>query len=197
MFPAIRSSTQSTSISFLEFSKATHRLAHILRPNRVGEDGEVVAVIINCDSILYLALIAGLARADLVPVLISPRNSPEAIVSMMEKTSSRRIITQNNLGTLVSAVKAQLSEKGVLADVTELPSLETAFPAIKEHDPNQSPEVPPYAPSTRAALPDDLVFYLHSSGSTGFPKPIGQTQKTLLQWCHARTVCKHDLEFTN
>lgn len=65
-FPSIRSPNTSTTVSFLEFSKATHRVAHYLRPNRVGQDGEVVAVVTNSDTILYLALIVGMARAGLV-----------------------------------------------------------------------------------------------------------------------------------
>ena len=55
-----------SSISFAEFAKATHRIAHILRPNRSGPEGEVVAVIVNCDSILYVALLVGMVRAGLV-----------------------------------------------------------------------------------------------------------------------------------
>ena len=54
------------SISFSEFAKATHRMAHALRPDRVGADGEVVATIVNCDSVHYVALLVGLVRAGLV-----------------------------------------------------------------------------------------------------------------------------------
>ena len=53
-------------ITFLEFAKATHRVAHILRPEDTGFEGEVVAVLVNCDTIIYLALLAGMIRAGLV-----------------------------------------------------------------------------------------------------------------------------------
>jgi acyl-CoA synthetase (AMP-forming)/AMP-acid ligase II len=58
--------TEPGSISFLQFANATHRIAHAFRPNRARPGGEVVAVIINCDAILYLAVIVGLVRAGLV-----------------------------------------------------------------------------------------------------------------------------------
>lgn len=56
----------SSSISFEELARATHRLAHSVRPNRYGSDGEVVALVANCDTILYVAAIIGLIRAGLV-----------------------------------------------------------------------------------------------------------------------------------
>lgn len=55
-----------SSVSFLEFAHATHRIAHALRPGRAGAENEVVAILVNCDTILYLALVAGMVRAGLV-----------------------------------------------------------------------------------------------------------------------------------
>lgn len=54
------------SVSFAQYAGATHRVAHLLRPERVGKDKDVVAILVNCDTIVYLALIAGLVRAGLV-----------------------------------------------------------------------------------------------------------------------------------
>lgn len=64
-FPACTPSDVQ-SITFQEFCRATHRVAQALRPNRSGSEGQVVAVLIHCDSILYLALLAGMLRAGLV-----------------------------------------------------------------------------------------------------------------------------------
>jgi len=36
--------------------------------------------------------------------------------------------------------------------------------------------------SSRTSSSDELALYLHSSGSTGIPKPIPQTHKRLCQW---------------
>ena len=55
-----------SSISFLEFARATHRVAHALRPSRGGTENETVAVLVNCDTVLYLALIPGMIRAGLI-----------------------------------------------------------------------------------------------------------------------------------
>ena len=66
-FPSREDPTKSEAITFAQFANATHRIAHTFRPHRQGDhDGEVVGVIINCDSILYCATIVGLVRAGFV-----------------------------------------------------------------------------------------------------------------------------------
>lgn len=59
-------SEEIATITYLEFSRATHRVANILRPNRQGRDGEVVAIIAHSDTVLYHAIVAGLMTADLI-----------------------------------------------------------------------------------------------------------------------------------
>ena len=54
-----------TAVSYNEFADATHRIAHTVREGPIRGNGEVVAVIIHCDSVLYLAALAGLVRAGL------------------------------------------------------------------------------------------------------------------------------------
>ena len=55
-----------TQVSFLEFGRAAHRVAHALRPSRQGSDGEVMMVIANTDTILHHAVVVGLSIAGWV-----------------------------------------------------------------------------------------------------------------------------------
>lgn len=55
-----------TEISFSEFGRAAHRVAHALRPSRQGSDGEIVMIIANTDTILYHTVVAGLSIAGWV-----------------------------------------------------------------------------------------------------------------------------------
>lgn len=55
-----------TEISHLEFVQACHRVAHVLRPKREGEDGRVIAIIANVDTILYQTVVMGIILAGLV-----------------------------------------------------------------------------------------------------------------------------------
>ncbi|KAG6822219.1 hypothetical protein H0H92_014777, partial [Tricholoma furcatifolium] len=51
------------TVTHLEFGRAAHRVAHLVRPGRGGVDGQVVALILHADTILYQALTAGLMVA--------------------------------------------------------------------------------------------------------------------------------------
>lgn len=53
-------------ISYLEFARACHRVAHIYRPSHRGPDGQVVAILALSDTIVYQALTVGLHKAGLV-----------------------------------------------------------------------------------------------------------------------------------
>ena len=64
LFPSGESGV--SSISWLEFCKASHRISYLLRPHGPTETRDVVAVIIHCDTILYVTLLLGIARAGLV-----------------------------------------------------------------------------------------------------------------------------------
>lgn len=125
------------------------------------------------------------------PFPLSPRNSPEAIVHMLEKTDCHRMISHSLLAPLNAAVEAQLAAKNYPIQFEQLPSITTIFPAIKSKDPNDSPDAAVYPSDPNPYKLNDIVLYLHSSGSTGFPKPIPQTQKTILHWCCSRTRTSH------
>ncbi|KAF7965726.1 hypothetical protein HWV62_42156 [Athelia sp. TMB] len=160
-------------VSFLEFGRAAHRAAHLLK----GNEGEVVALIANVDNLLYQTLVAGMMRAGLVPFPISPRNSPEAIVSLLQKTSCTRILTTSpSLGGLISQVIALAPFK-----VKEAPTISQCYPFLGHETASDSFE--PYPELAGKLDLDHVLFYLHSSGSTGFPKPIPQTSRAVLSWC--------------
>ncbi|TRM56540.1 hypothetical protein BD626DRAFT_466271 [Schizophyllum amplum] len=53
-------------ITYLEFGRAMHRAAHVLRPVGQGQDGAVVAFIALSDTLVYQAVVTGLVKAGLV-----------------------------------------------------------------------------------------------------------------------------------
>lgn len=76
LFPPTGPSTR-TSLTYGELSDATHRIAYTYRPDGVRADGEIMGVIAHPDSVLYLTLVAGLARAGFIvrPLCLSSANS--------------------------------------------------------------------------------------------------------------------------
>ncbi|KAJ3776028.1 putative aminoadipate reductase [Lentinula raphanica] len=179
-----------TEIKYLEFVRACHRAAHIVRPNRLGVDHEVVAVMAQVDTITYTAAVAGLMLAGLIPLLISPRNTPAAVVNLLQKTGAHRVLTtKNTLQELLQNVEAELTSQssgGSSYDVTfeEIPSLNNLYPKLARELPSDPfEEYPSMNPG-----PDDTAIILHSSGSTGFPKPISITYICILRsWISSST----------
>ncbi|KAG6867616.1 hypothetical protein C0993_000497 [Termitomyces sp. T159_Od127] len=190
-------SNKVTEITFLEFGRACHRVAHLVRPERAGPDQEVIAVIALADTIVYQAVMVGLMVAGLVvgtftlhdlrensiifkqPFPISPRNTPAAIVHLLERTSCHRLVTTSRtLTSLLDDIKAEIADFDL--SIEEIPTLHQIYPKLGTetiHDPFQ--RYP--APSTRPPM-SDVALYLHSSGSTGFPKAIHQTYLNLAHW---------------
>ncbi|KAJ3851387.1 putative aminoadipate reductase [Lentinula lateritia] len=124
-----------TEIKHLEFGRACHRAAHIIRPpHRSGPDREVVAIIAQVDTIVYTAVVAGLMEAGLIPLLISPRNTPAAIVNLLQKTGAHRVLsTQTTLQELLRNVKTELTTStDTTYNVTfeEIPGLYQLFPKL-------------------------------------------------------------------
>ncbi|KAJ7063875.1 putative aminoadipate reductase [Mycena amicta] len=165
-----------TDVSHFEFARATHRVAHLLRPIRTGAEGEVVAILAFADTLLYLTLFAACSKAGLVPFPISPRNTPAALIHLLKTTNTRRVFTTHAaLGPLVEALKAQPACSGV--SIEEMPTLAQMYPLLGRETPD-SPFTPYPPPETKASL-DDVATYLHSSGSTGLPKAIPLTHRSI------------------
>ncbi|KAJ7455824.1 hypothetical protein FB451DRAFT_1354034 [Mycena latifolia] len=176
-------SDEIVSITNFEFARATHRAAQLLRPNSEGADGQVVAILALSDTVLYQTLVVGLITANLIPFPISPRNSPVAVLNLLRKTSCHRLIaTRTTLQSLLAGLQHELVqvEPNFPLSVEEVPSLAQIYPNLGCETPDCAFELYPSEPN-RPSL-DDICIYLHSSGSTGLPKPIAQTHRTLMQW---------------
>ncbi|KAH0588812.1 Polyketide synthase HetM [Termitomyces sp. J132] len=187
--------TGTKTITHLEFGRAAHRVAHLLRPNRNGVDGEVVALLLQADTILYHAIVAGSIVAGFVPLAISPRNSTGAIIELLTKTSCCRLLTTHAyLKPLIDSIQSH-TKNTPLADklqIEEMPPIVSVYPYLA----HESAEYPfkPYPPATQRPTKDDLCIYLHSSGSTGNPRPIGLTH---IFWIHWQGAISGDVKFSN
>lgn len=65
VFPSVNDPTKLDDVSYGEIDAASTRVAHMLRPGRHGPDGEVVALILHTDTILYVAVVFGSFKAGL------------------------------------------------------------------------------------------------------------------------------------
>ncbi|KAG1870691.1 putative aminoadipate reductase [Suillus subalutaceus] len=182
-------SNDLVSISHSDFYRACHRAAHAIRPASTGADKEVVALIANSDTLLYQTVFMGIIFAGLIPFPMSPRNSAAAVTSMMQKTRCRRIITtHHSLASLIDGVKASLVSDTQTSQlqIDEIPALSHLYTALVSGTPNEA--IVPYSSPGLRSSENDVLFYLHSSGSTGFPKPIPVGNLTAVHWCTSPSI---------
>lgn len=112
---------------------------------------------------------------------MSPRNSSVAVVNMVQMTGCRRLIaTRHSLSPLLDSIRATLAE----LQIEDPPTLAYVYPELGKE--TESTQFVSYPAAEERALKDDIMFYLHSSGSTGFPKTIPVTNLTALHWCIMR-----------
>ncbi|KAJ7443002.1 putative aminoadipate reductase [Mycena latifolia] len=178
-----------TEVSQFEFARAAHRVAHLLRPQRRGAEGQVLAIAALTDALLYQTLVAGCIKAGIVPFPISHRNSAAAVLHLLRTTGSHRLLTtKGSLGHLVGAVGTELSAQSPPYELSieEIPFLGQLYPRLG-HETIEDPFVPYPSPATRTPL-DDVALYLHSSGSTGFPKSIPETHRSIIHFAALETL---------
>ncbi|KAL4260482.1 Adenylate-forming Reductase [Pleurotus pulmonarius] len=179
-----------TTITFLEFARACHRVAHHVRPvGSTQRPGQVVAIIASCDTIVYQALVVGCLKAGLVPFPISPRNSPLAVIQLLKTVDCHRILCTNaSLKGLFSGIRAEIDRDNGSFPVNteEIPSLSEVYPCLGRE--SASDPFSPYPEHPTTASLSSVALYLHSSGSTGFPKVIPLTQAAILQWAALPSV---------
>ncbi|KAH7929525.1 putative nonribosomal peptide synthetase [Leucogyrophana mollusca] len=109
---------------------------------------------------------------------MSPRNSAPAVADMMKKTNCHRIITLDHAHhALIEGVRRELGFE-ILVD--ELPTIRQLFPKLGKETSEDT--FKPYPPPPARPDVNSPAIYIHSSGSTGFPKPIPHTHKTQIHW---------------
>ncbi|KAJ7625813.1 putative nonribosomal peptide synthetase [Roridomyces roridus] len=117
------------------------------------------------------------------PFPISNRNSSAAVLHLLNTTKSHRLlITKASLGPLTDAIAADLAALSVPYDLSieEIPLLGQLYPHLGDESP--SDQFIPYPSPAKCTPLDTVAMYLHSSGSTGFPKSIPETHRTLLHY---------------
>ncbi|KAF9067129.1 putative aminoadipate reductase [Rhodocollybia butyracea] len=170
VFPNDKVPGTVTKISMLEYIRACHRAGNAVRSST--EPGDVIAIIAKPRHRMI--------KAGLVPFPISPRNSPAALYHLLKKTSTRKVVTteatlKNVLLGLREELKANDPDyKFDPSRIIEAPSLQELYPHLGNETAND-----PFTPIAFPPSPKDtdIAIYLHSSGSTGLPKPIAFTHQ--------------------
>ncbi|KAL8991869.1 MAG: hypothetical protein Q9169_007580, partial [Polycauliona sp. 2 TL-2023] len=122
-------------------------------------------------NIEWIATFFGLLRAGFAVVTLSPRISAQAIVKLMSETHCE---------TIVHAETSQLLRViGLVADETSIKTLALLCRTGFDRPPSNEP--PLVRDIDKAKEAERLAVIMHSSGSTGLPKPIYTNHKRYVQ----------------
>ncbi|EGG00329.1 uncharacterized protein MELLADRAFT_79245 [Melampsora larici-populina 98AG31] len=167
-----------------------HKLRHTLESSPAKEPA-VIGLIGHKDPLTYYAILLTIIRTGSIPLLISPRNSIDGIVHLIQASGCKHIYVEFDPDVKASdfpnmSISEKLSRDQIADIERELPKSHSlnllGFPNAFElfprlikgspyefnHDlPHQLAQIP--KPSQSEFAP---VMILHSSGSTGIPKLI-------------------------
>ncbi|TVY93810.1 Adenylate-forming reductase [Lachnellula willkommii] len=137
-----------------------------LPPNSSETDNKIVALL-GPSNLDYVTSIFALSRMGYGVLLLSTRLATDAYVSLLEKTDCVNILGSPSTAKSIAAIQ----------EVRECHSF--SIPDKSSYDIPGS--VNHFSvPATTSTASDKIAFVIHSSGSTGLPKPIFQTQKACL-----------------
>ncbi|EGO29034.1 hypothetical protein SERLADRAFT_444920 [Serpula lacrymans var. lacrymans S7.9] len=148
----------------------------------------VIATLAASDTISYYTTVMGIAYVGYTVFPMSPRNSAQAVAHLIRAARVTHIIVgaEKMFHDLAAAAIELLRHSGDHAPhVHEMPF----FDKLYSHEEGDE-DLPSQA--VKSSL-DTVVFILHSSGSTSFPKPIFWTHLHLLQWASVPYFGERDL----
>jgi amino acid adenylation domain-containing protein len=146
----------SASLSYAELNAAANRIAHLLRDAGVGR-GTRVGLCLEREPALLEALL-GILKAGGAYVPLNYEHPPARITHQLAESEARVLVTQEHLLDRLPAFEGEIicvdrdRERIAVADSTD-------------------PE--------RVSEPDDLVYVMYTSGSTGVPKGVAVTHGNL------------------
>lgn len=166
------------NISYRELAHAVDGMCKWLEENfGVGTRNDDVAAYIGINDARYAVTEIGLMKAGYKALLPSPRNSQEGQASLFKTTKCNLLLHSEGVKAHVDAVKT------VLPDVrtVEVPTFDDLIQRGQRAGQYQGPP---------GDNDDNQVLILHTSGSTGLPKPIYHTHTSIYTIAAAKQLYK-------
>ncbi|KAI9056494.1 acetyl-CoA synthetase-like protein [Trametes sanguinea] len=156
--------------------RAARYIASALGPRDAKTAPPTVAVFANADTITYFCNTLGALRAGATAFLISTRNGAAAVADLLERTGSSQLMLSQDIPIRDVAKDAlSLLPEGQVT-VRDMPTFEDLFPSEGAKS-SEAFEADVEFPKTFD--PNSFALILHSSGSTGHPKPLRWTHRRL------------------
>ncbi|KAI9935093.1 hypothetical protein MW887_000714 [Aspergillus wentii] len=130
--------------------------------DRLGPEEKQTVGYLGANDIRYAVFVLACIKTGHVGLLLSTRNSQQAFRHLFDRTESTKLLFTGDKTRLVNDIQSNRAENEKL-ETFEIPTLRDIFAA--------SPEPYPFD-KKYADVEDQPVIIVHSSGTTGFPKPV-------------------------
>ncbi|KAK3628541.1 hypothetical protein LTR22_022312 [Elasticomyces elasticus] len=150
---------------------AINGMAEWLGRELVCVRGDVVAYV-GVNDMRYLVVLAALMKSGLRPLVLSPRNSHDGQISLLSQTTCKAVLHSESVDFAIGVIR----KSGSQLPMRQIPSFDDLCQL-------KNSSVPVQDQSFEGE--DDIIMYLHSSGTTGLPKPIPWTNG----WLSAFVEC--------
>ncbi|KAI0343640.1 acetyl-CoA synthetase-like protein [Trametopsis cervina] len=149
-----------------------------------------VAILMSSDIGWFFMFIA-LLRLGIPVLCLSTRLAPPAVLHLVRSTGTQAILISSPLEALAQEAIALLAAEDNVRDVPTLHSVPSYSDFLDIRSALDPAHVPP--PLQHEDRPKDAVI-LHSSGSTGLPKPITHSHAYLLGYAACHQLSSEDVE---
>ena len=152
--------------------RVSKALADRIPPRASSAETPRVIALLGPSDLNYLVMLLCLAKLGHSGLLLSTRISVDAYVSLLERTESRHIFIHSTFRDTALDIKKRVPD----LIIDEIPTEESYhYPITEDADTNLVPYLDPAVESKY------IAWIIHSSGSTGLPKPIFHTQSAALK----------------
>ncbi|OJT12273.1 Linear gramicidin synthase subunit D [Trametes pubescens] len=147
-----------------------------------------VAIFANADTITYFTTAVGVLKSGCTLFLVSTRNTAAGVADMLKRTNTTQILISQDATIRGIAADALSQLPGIQVTVRDMPVFEDLYSDAPTNSAFTNVDVKLPAKYN----PDALAIFLHSSGSTGHPKPIPWTHRRLALFGRGPLFCEVD-----
>ena len=163
------------SLTYSELLEASARVGSVLSQFGVQPENRIALVLF--DSVEFPILFWGAVRVGIVPVLLNTRLMADQYRFMLEDSRARVVVGSPLLLPVIEEAARSLNSVRAILVAGPGP---TALPNFNELLAAAAP-----APAARTS-PDEVAYWLYSSGTTGYPKGVMHVHSTpryISQFC--------------
>jgi len=162
---------RSKRFSFEEFNQRINSLANALISLGMQEQDKVAVILDNCHQ--YVELYCGVPKGGGVTVPLNTSLSPPEMAYIINNAEAKILVFGEKFAPTIDSIRSELSSVETLIGVGTSAHGAKDYEQIVADSPSTEPEV--------NLEEDDIAYLLYSSGTTGLPKGIMVTHRSMIE----------------